>query len=141
MPVIKMGFEGELFYGAAGATGTNRLRHARDITESFDVQEGDTTSRGDGTAPPIEYSRVTARKYTIEFNHSVKSDDTNLTAMIAAAVAGNPVALRGTAFATGLGPDGDFILKFKRGKPLRGEQTLDFTATPNNDNRELSLNV
>lgn len=141
MSVYKQGFEGLLYYGAAGSTAATAITNSRDITESFDTGEGETTVRGAGTSPPIESFHTTSRKYSIEWQMTMKSDDATLTALIAAAVAGTAVALRGKSYSSGLGPDGDFNLKFKHGKPLKGEQTLDFSATPNNGSRELSLNV
>src|SRR5687767_4149335 len=141
MPVKKMGFEGEIFYGPAGTTGPTKITNSRDITETFDTGEGETTVRGVGTSPPIETSRVTSRKYGIEWQMVYKSDDTTLLALIAAAVAGNPVAIRTKSFATGKGYDGDMNVKYKHGKPLKGEQTLDFSGTPNDDSRDPQLDV
>lgn len=141
MPVRKMGFEGLLYYGVAGATGATLITNSRDITESFDTGEGSTTERGAGTDPPIECGRVTSRKYSIDWQMQYKSDDTTLLALMAAAAAGTPVALRSKSFATGKGYDGDVNVKWKHGKPLNGEQTLDFTATPNNDTRSPLLDV
>jgi len=141
MSVYKQGFEGRLLYGAAGSTAGTLITNSRDITETFDTGEGETTIRGSGSSPPIESFHVTSRKYSLEWQMTMKSDDSTLTALIAAAVAGTPVALHGESYSSGLGPDGDFNIKFKHGKPLKGEQTLDFSATVNNGTRELSLNV
>jgi hypothetical protein len=141
MAVKKMGFEGLIYYGVQGAEGTTLINNSRDITESFDIGEGDTTERGAGTSPPIETSRVTSRKYGIEWQMLNKTSDTTLAALIAAAVAGTPVAIRTKSHATGKGYDGDMNVKFKKGIPLKGEQTLDFTGTPNDDNRAPLLEV
>lgn len=136
-----MGFEGELFYGVAGSTAATRISNSRDITVDFTTEKGDTTVRGDGTAPPINTSRVTARGMTITFQMLVKSDDTTFAALMTAAAAGTPVAIRSKAYSTGLGYDGDMVLDWNHGKPLRGEQTIDFTGTPNDDNRAPQFNV
>lgn len=141
MAVKKMGFEGLLLYGVAGATGATPMENSRDIKEAFDVGEGETTVRGAGTSPPIETSRVLSRKYAIEWQMTYKSDDTTLLALMAAAVAGTPVAIRSKAFTTGKGFDGDMNIKFSHGKPLKGEQTLDFSGTPNDDLRAPQLDV
>lgn len=137
----KMGFEGQIFYGAAGSTATNQLLNARDITETFDTEEGSTKRRGDGSTPPMNSFRVVGRTYSLEWQMIHKTDDSYLTAMIAAAVAGTPVAIRTKSYSSGLGYDGDMNLKFKRGKPLNGEQTFDFTATVNEESRSASLNI
>lgn len=137
----RMGFEGILYYGVAGSTAATQLTNTRDITETFDIEEGDTTIRGDGTAAPIKTSRVTARGYEIAFQMLAKSDDASFLALMAAAVAGTPVALRSKLYSSGLGYDGDVILSWSHGKPLKGEQTVDFTAKPNDDNRTPQFNV
>jgi hypothetical protein len=136
-----MGFEGLFYYGAAGSTASTQITNSRDITESFATDKGSTTIRGDGSAAPLKTSRVTGRDYNLKWQSVYKSDDTTLLALIAAAVAGTPVALRTKSYSSGLGVDADFILEFENGKPLAGEQTLDFTATLNDDNRAPQLNV
>lgn len=70
-----------------------------------------------------------------------KDDDTILAALLAASYAGVPVALCTKDKANGKGYDGDVILKHKHGKPLRGEQTFEFTAEPNSDQRAPQLYV
>lgn len=141
MAVKKMGFEGEIYYGVTGVTAPTLIQNSRDITESFDVGEGDTTIRGAGSSPPIETSAVVSRKYGLEWQMVYKSDDPTLLALIAAAVAGTPVAIRTKAAASLLGFDGDMNIKWKWGKPLKGEQTLDFSGTPNDATRAPLLNV
>ena len=141
MAVKKMGFEGELFYGVAGSTASTRIPNSRDITETFDIDEGPTTERGAGSVPPLECTRVTGRKYGLEWQMVFKSDDTTLLALLAASVTGTPVAIRSKSFASGKGYDGDMNIKWKHGKPLKGEQTIDFTGSPNDDARAPSLDV
>ena len=141
MPAKKMGFEGLIYYGVAGSTAGVQITNSRDITETFDHGTGNTTVRGDSSAPPIETERVTSRKYGLDWQMTYKSDDTTLLALIAAAAAGNPVAIRTKSFATGKGYDGDMNVKWKHGKPLNGEQTLYFSGTPNDDNRAPQLDV
>src|SRR4051812_19044130 len=123
MATKKMGFEGLMYQGTAGSTGANQINNCRDITETFDIGEGDTTVKGDSSAPPIETSRVVSRKYAIDFQMLYKSDDTVFLTLMANAVAGTPVAIRSKAYASGLGFDGDMNIKWKHGKPLKGEQT------------------
>lgn len=141
MAAKKMGFEGIIKYGAQGSTAGTVISNTRDITETFDIEEGDTTVRGDGTSPPIKTGRVCGRTYSIDWQMLEKSDDATLTALKTAAVAGTPVAIRTISHSTGKGYDGDMIIKFKKGLPLKGEQTVDFTGTPNDDNRAPQLDV
>ena len=142
MPATKkMGFEGLIYYGAAGSTASQLIENSRDIKEVFGTEKGDTTTRGAGVNPPIETGRVCKRTYGIEWQMTNKSDDTIFLALMAAAVAGTPVAIRSKAHSSGHGFDGDMILDFSHGKPLNGEQTIDFSASPNDDSRAPQLNV
>jgi Tfp pilus assembly major pilin PilA len=141
MAVKKVGFEGEIYYGVAGSTAATKITNSRDITETLDIEEGDTTVRGSGASPPIKTSRVTGITYGIDWQMLDKSDDTTLTALKVAAATGVPVAIRTKSYSSGTGYDGDMIIKFKKGIPLRGEQTVDFTGIPNDDNRTPQLNA
>lgn len=142
MPKRLMGFEGKIFTGTAGSEATDEITNSRDIKYSFDYDKGDTTERGeDESVPPIEYGRVSVRKITITFNTTNKEDDALLATLLAASYAGQPVAIRTKDKAAGKGFDGDCIIKHELGKPLRGEQTYDFTCEPNNDLREAELYV
>ena len=133
MGVTKMGYEGEIYYGVAGSTAATQITNSRDISISTDPEKGDTTVRGTGAAPPISTSRVTGITWSCDWNMLEKSDDATLEALKAAAAAGDPVALRMKDSATRKGFDGDVILSIKGGKPLKGEQTWDFTAEPTAD--------
>lgn len=135
MAVKKMGFEGLLYYGAAGSTASTQITNCQDITISYDIEEGATTVRGSGSSVPINTSRVTALSLSMEWTMLVKSDDTTLEALRVASAAGNPVAIRGKDYSSGKGPDLDVILTMQHGMPLKGEQTVRFTAKPNDDNR------
>lgn len=138
MAVTKMGFEGKIYYGTAGSEGTTEITNSRDINYNIDTEKGDTTVRG-SSGVPINTSRVTALGVTVEWTMLNKTDDSTLTALLTAAAAGNPVAIRTKSHSSGLGFDGDAILDVRQGKPIKGEQTYQFTATPNDDNRTPSL--
>jgi hypothetical protein len=138
----RMGFEGLLYRGSAGTTAATQVTNSRDITESFSTEQGETTERGDGSAPPITYKRITGRNYNIRWNMTEDSGDASLTAFKAAAAAGTPVAIRTKSYSSGLGVDGDVVIvSVEQGKPLKGESTVDITAEPNNDNRAFQFNV
>jgi len=126
----KMGFQGEIFSGVAGNEGGTRLTNSRDINYDIDTEEGETTVRGDGSAPPMVTSDVTGIILGIEFTMVVDDTDTALAALMAAASIGGLVAIRTKDYQAGKGFDGDCHLKVKNGKPLKGEQTKVFTAKP-----------
>jgi hypothetical protein len=131
----KMGFEGVLYYGAAGSTAATQITNRRDVNYTIDNEKGDTTIAGAGSTPPIKTARVTAIVLSIEWTMLNRTDDTTLTALRTAAAAGTAVAIRTKDYSSGKGFDGDVILSQKDGMPIAGEQTFVFTAEPTDENR------
>jgi hypothetical protein len=131
--VTKMAFEGLLYYGAAGTTAATLLENVTEATIKTTSTKGKTTPRGDGTGPPVTSERVTELTHQLEFTMLLKSDDTSLEALRAAAHLGTPVALRGLDYAAGKGPDLDYTLDVENGQPESGNQTLKFTASPTDE--------
>ena len=130
MANVKMGFEGQLYRGTAGSTATTLLENVKDITINLEVERGDSTVRGDSSAPPIKTEEVTQRMAGVEFAMIHDITDTNLTALMTAMNTGDGVALRGKDYSSGKGPDADFTLSVSHSQPLNGEQLITFTATP-----------
>lgn len=139
--IIAMGFEGLIYYGVAGTTASTPIQNSRDIKVSSDPQMGDTTVRGLGTSPPVETEGVSSIKWSATLQMVNSSSDTVLAALLAAAAGGTPVAIRMKDRTAGKGYDGDCNVKVDHGAPLKGEQTLDFTFTPNRDARAPQLYV
>jgi len=137
----KMAFEGEIYYGAKGATASTKLTNVRDVNYNLDPKKGDTTTRGSGSTPPITSQRVTELGVTIEFTMLEKTSDTSLEALKAAAFTGAAVAIRTKDYASAKGFDGDCILDCKKGEPHGAEQTWQFTATPTAEDRDPQLYV
>jgi len=133
MTVYKMGFEGLIYYGAAGSTAATQITNSRDITITIDPEYGETTTRGSGSAPPIVTQTVVALGVSIEWTMLNKTDDTTLDALQTAAAAGTAVALRTKDYSSGSGFDGDVTISVNHGVPYKGEQTYQFTATPYRD--------
>lgn len=128
---VKMGFEGQVFFGASpGSTAATLLENITDVSYNFDLEKGNTTVRGDGSVPPIETEDVTIRKVTIEFTMLKDVTDTALESLLESIYAGDGFAIRMKDYASGKGFDGDCTGTVARGKPLRGEQTLQITCTP-----------
>ena len=138
---VRKGYESQVYYGAAGAAGASLLENAIDTSEELATEMGETTSRGDGTSPPIKSEVVVCREKKISFNMTVRSDDANLVALLAAADSGTPVAIRTKRVAGGTGFDGDVNLSYTDGRPLKGIQTLDFSCTINDELRDPQFNV
>jgi hypothetical protein len=125
-----MGFEGIILYGSTGSTASTQLLNVTDVAYNLDIEEGNTTVRGDSTTVPIETMDPTVRKVTIEWTMISDTSDASLAALRAAAYAGTGVALRTKDYAAGKGFDGDCFLKVEHGMPIKGEATHKFTATP-----------
>lgn len=137
-----MGFEGEIYYGVAGAQAGTKITNSIDVAYELDFDEGDTTERGDGSIAPIETVEVTIRKIsalTLQMHN--KNGDATLEALLSAAALGTPVAIRTKDKAAGKGVDADFFVKWKWGAPLKGGQTLEFTFRPTDRNRTPQLYV
>lgn len=126
----KMGFEGILYYGAAGSTASTQLTGCRDIKFELKTTKGDTMRRGTSTTAPTATSAVTGFECVLEFDIMNDTSDTSLAAMRTAANTGAAVALRGKDYSAGKGPDSDFILEFSNPWTLKSEQLITITATP-----------
>lgn len=133
MATKKMGFEGLIYHGTAGSSAGTQITNATDASYKLDVEEGDTTVRGSGSAVPIETMRVTVRKVEFEWTMVNKTDDTSLAALLTAAFAGTAIAIKTKDHSSGKGMDADCYLKVENGQPLKGEQTYKFTAKPTDD--------
>lgn len=129
----RMGFEGRIYRGAAGSTAGTEMLTATDISTTITPKKASTTTRGAGTAPPVDTERVCSIGLSIEFTLLNKSGEGHVDALRAAAATGNPVAIRMKDTAAGKGFDGDVTLECKEGAPLSGQQTFQFTATPTNE--------
>ena len=136
----KMGYEALLYYGAAGSTAATLITNCRDVAYNITPQTAPTTVKGAGSSPPTETFRVVGRQAQLTWTMTNKSDDSTLTALRAAAANGTTVALRYLPHSGGTGFDGDVVLQCENGAPLAGEQTFNFTATPNDDDRAPALN-
>jgi hypothetical protein len=139
---MKMGFEGLIYYGVKGSTASTLITNRVDVSCDTDPQMAPTTVCGAGTAPPIESEDVCTVKFSATLKmKNLGSTDTVLAALRAAAAAGGQVAIRMIDNAAQKGFDGDVNVKESQGLPIGGEQTFDFTFTPNNKLRAPQLYV
>lgn len=128
-PTKKAGYQGILYYGTGGATAATQITNSQDINYAYSVITDTITTRGDGSSPPIEENIIVGRKLDdLSWTMIEKSDDTTLTALRGAAANGTVVALRTKSHSSGTGFDGDCYVSCKRGMPIGGKQTVDFTA-------------
>lgn len=131
MPNVKMGFEGQVLYSnTPGSTGATLLENTRDVNYNLETEDGDTTVRGDGSAPPIATSDPTRRVISIDWQMINDITDTHFEALRVKAATGGAVAVRLKDHVTGKGFDGDVTLAMSNPMPLAGEQVVTFTAKP-----------
>jgi hypothetical protein len=130
----RVGFEGKLYWGAAGATATTELVIARDVSYKFDPSKANVSDR----ASIIEYERTSMVKFSLEFE--VNNDDSNafVNAARLAAAAGGTMAFRTRDKTSGWGCDGDFTIALDESQPLQDAQRIKVTCSPNNDTRGIT---
>lgn len=131
--VVKMGFEGQQFIGAAGNTAATQILNARDCSYGISHERASTTVRGDGMSIPVGTESVTAIMLTYSFTMLNKPTDANVATLMAAVATGAPIALRTKDHSAGKGYDGDVTVEVTNGQPINGEQSLEFTCTPTAD--------
>ena len=125
----KIGYKGVFMYGAAGAAASTVCKTVRDVTINLTPERGDTSNR----ESQIKLGMVTQVALSVEWNMTVDAADPAYQTMLAAAIACDPIALN---LPNG-GPNGDFTLGYKKGEPLNGAQTYDFTAEPTDERGRL----
>ena len=129
-----MGFEGKLYWGAAGSTGSTELTITRDVNYKFEPTQGDTSDRGS----IIDYSRTAGVKFSLEIEVRNNPSNSFIAAVRAAAVAGGRLAFRTRDKTSGWGCDGDFNIGIDESQPLRDRQAIKVSATPNNEDRAIT---
>ena len=138
----KAGYEGLLYYGAAGSTAGTQITNCTDIDYAYSTVTADITTRGDGSAPPIQQNIAVARKLDdLSWTMIEKSGDTTLAALKVAAAAGAPVALRTKSYGSGTGLDADCYVSCKQGMPLGDKQTWNFQAVLAENGRDPAFNA
>lgn len=121
-----MGFEGKLYWGAAGSTAATELTIARDVSYTIEKEEGDVSDRGN----IINLKDVVGVNLGLQFDVNNKEADTFISTARTAAVAGTAIALRTRDKASGWGIDGDFIIGIEESQELRAAQRIRITASP-----------
>lgn len=140
-PVKKMGYEGLLYYGAAGSTAATQITNCRDVKYDNTPVMGDTTVKGSGSSVPKKTARPVALEASLTWTMLNKSNDTTLTALLAAARTAAAVALRYIPHSGSTGLDADCYISVSNGVPIGGEQTFEFSVVGFEDvDRDPSFN-
>lgn len=136
------GYRGIVLWGTAGSTAGTQITRAEDLNYDTAAEKTETTTRGDGTAPPIVTEETVARKPTITFSLIHKDGDATQIALLAAARVGDVlVAMRTKSHSTGTGYDGDMSLSVTHELTLKGQSKYNFTGTASDRNRAPLLNA
>jgi hypothetical protein len=120
----KMGFQGLLYYGAAGTSAATLCKTRVDVTVERMLETGSTTSAGEGVNVPINTGEPTAVTEKITFNVVADEDDA-VTTFLANNIR---AAFKFIACSGGWTFDRDCVYSLKKGAPLKGEQTWDVTV-------------
>jgi hypothetical protein len=126
----RMGFEGKLYWGAAGSTASTELKIARDVSYAFANVEAYISDRN----TKIDLYDVAGVGFSLEFEVNNQDTDSFITALRAAVIAGTAIAFRTRDKTSGWGCDGDFIVSDDEGQPLRDAQRLRISAKPTDKN-------
>lgn len=137
----RMGYEARIFYGTAGTTAASPMPNVRDFSEDSPTTFGNTTTRGDSSAPPIATSGAAMIDWEATWTMINKTGDAGLVAVRAAAKAGTALAIRTIDYTGGTGFDGDCVFSISKEFPLDGEQAVEVTARAYRGLREPQIDV
>ena len=126
----EMGYQQLLYIGTAGSAAATQVTNATDVDYDLAPEKGATTNRGTGGNVPITTENVTQLGVTLTWKMNNDPADSQLTTLIAAAIAGAAIAMKITTTSAVTLVDADFTISKKLNAPLSGESTYDFTATP-----------
>jgi TP901-1 family phage major tail protein len=126
--MYKLGLEGKLYYGDAGAMASNELKNAKDVTLNLEASEADVTTRANnGWRATV----AALKDASIEWEMVWNSDDAGFAAIKNAYLNGTAIALAILDGADGEGLDADFaITSFSRSENLEDAMTVSVTAKP-----------
>lgn len=128
-----IGFEGKLYWGAAGSTASTELAIARDVSYKFENVEVDISDR----SSIINLFDVGGINFSLEFEVNNKQGHAFIVAMRAAIDDGTAMAFRTRDYSSGYGVDGDFIFSDDETQPLRDAQRLKISCKPTDKNSRL----
>ena len=129
----RLGKDAKLYYGAAGATATNELTTARDVTLNLQKGEADATTRGNGG---WKATKAALKDASVEFEMLWDDADAGFTALKNAFINDTAIALAILDGAGGHGLDADFVLiNFSRSELLEDMITVSVTAKPTYETR------
>lgn len=128
---IKRGFEGAVFIGTKGSTASTQLTERTDITYNIAMERAESTAAGDGNSVPLKTEEVVCVGVEISWTMLYKTEDTNIATMIAAAIAGDLIAVKIRRHASDSDVfDGDCSIDLGSAMPLKENQKIELKASP-----------
>lgn len=123
----KVGYAAKLFGGAAGATASTEITHAKDVKVSVNIDTVDATDR---STSGWKDNLAALKDAALSFHLVYESTDTNYSAIRAAAIAGTPYAFKPDN-GNGSGLDADWtITKFEENQDNGEAIGADVEAVP-----------
>lgn len=125
---LKLGLEGKVYYGSAGAKGTTELKNVKDVTLNLESSEADVTTRANnGWKATVQ----ALKDASLEFEMQWDTEDEGFTAIKDAYFNRSSLALTILDGENGEGLDADFaVTKFNRSEPLEEAMSVSVTAKP-----------
>jgi len=126
--MLKLGLEGKLYHGAAGATANTELKNAKDVTLNLESSEADVTTRANnGWKATVAALKDASIEWTMLWDPA----DAGFIAIRNAYFGNSAIALAVLDGENGEGLDADFaITKFSREEPLEEAMSVSVTAKP-----------
>jgi hypothetical protein len=129
---MKLGRDGKLYQGAAGATAATEIPSARDVTVNIEKRLVSKPCRG---TSGNDIKKPVTKAHSIDFDILWTSGDASCAALLAAAKSDNPIAMLATDGATNIS-DADFqISGFNLSQPLEDGQVVKLKAESTAENR------
>jgi hypothetical protein len=131
----RAGWERMLYRGAVGSTAATLVSaNVTDININTAPEFNETTTRGDGTAPPKKTEQLVALVADPSFTMIYKDGDANMVAFLAAVRTGAAVAIKIVRISGGETEfDGDCYLEANSPGPIKGGMEVEFTCHPTDD--------
>lgn len=131
----RAGWERIIYRGTAGSTAATQIdTHVGNIDVSHGHEYNETTDRGDGSAVPKMTEQLVKQVAGITFTMQYEDSEAHMVALLAAHVAGTPLAFKVIRYASGPTEfDGDCYIDYDSPGELTAGQEVTFTLHPTDD--------
>jgi len=131
--IVRIGLDGKLFYGAAGAQGATEMDTVKNVELVLEKDMADGSRR---KSKGWKSNRGTLKNMKIEFDVPNASDDPHKSTVLQASLNDDLVALWARDHATGEGPDADFeVASWGRSEQLPDTQMIHVVCEVSDEKR------